>query len=82
MNRHLCGAKAVLAEAGVLGRAARVTALELAQQVLTQLALALAVDENDALAVLAQVGIHHLTEFVHLVLEDSPGRHTAQVVQQ
>ena len=43
MNRHLGGAEAVLAETGVLSGAARVTALEFAQQVLTQLALSLAV---------------------------------------
>ena len=82
MNRYLCGAEAVLAETGVLGRAARVTAFEFAQQVLTQLALALAVDEHDALAVLVDIGVHHLTELVHLVLEDGSGRHAVEVVHQ
>ena len=82
MDGDLGGAEAVLAEAGVLGGAARVAALELAQQVLAQLALALAVDEDDALAVLVDVGVHHLAELVHLVFQDSARRHAVQVVHQ
>ena len=62
MDGDLGGAEAVLAEAGVLGSAARIAALEFAQQVLAQFALALAVDEDDALAVLVDVGVHHLAE--------------------
>ena len=82
MDGDLGGAEAVFAETGVLGGAARVTALEFAQQVLAQLALTLAVDEDDALAVLVDVGVHHLAELVHLVLEDGTGCHAAQVVHQ
>ena len=82
MDGDLGGAEAVFAEAGVLGGAARVAPFEFAQQVLTQLALTLAVDEDDALAVLVDVGVHHLAEFVHLVFEDGAGRHAVQVVHQ
>ena len=49
---------------------------------LAQLALALAMDEDNALAALVDVGIHHFTELVHLVLEDSARRHAVEVVHQ
>ena len=82
VDGDLGGAEAVLAEAGILGGAARVTAFELAEQVLAQLALALAVDEDDALTPLVDVGVHHFAELVQLVLEDGAGRHAVEVIHQ
>ena len=82
VDGDLGGAEAVLAEAGVLGGATRVAAFEFAQQVLAQFALSFAVDEDDTLAVLVQVGIHHFTEFIHLILKDGTRRHAVQVIQQ
>ena len=82
MDGDLGGAEAVLAEAGILGGAAWVAAFEFAEQVLAQLALALAVDKNDALAPLVDVGVHHLAELVHLVLEDGAGCHAVEVIHQ
>ena len=82
MDGDLGGAEAVLAEAGVLGCAAWVAAFEFTEQVLTQLALSFAVDKDDALAPLIDVGIHHLAELVHLVLKDGARCHAVEVIHQ
>ena len=76
------GAKAILSERGVLTDARAVLALEFLEQGVAQHPLALAVDEDEALVLLAAILVHRLAEHVELIVEHIAIAHTVGIVER
>ena len=82
MYCYQCGAKAILAEAGILKGTLLVAMFQLVDNGLSKHSLAFAVDKHYLGALALDVGVHHLAELVELHTEHVGIRQAGSAVEQ